>query len=385
MRVRLRCANSDCGRRITTSGQTRDPGVEADRRRRFYRILAALAPMVGIPRARDAAIAATDVSVPSASRYVSAGVIGPEVRRSRGSTEYYEMVEQAMCAYSLSQRKQTSFPEHASSEGLPELARISPDLVWLLLSRARGLAALVLGLPRPRFGAPAPAAFPSWVDRGARGVDPQRDFFPMSRHTCARATVDRLSRTLRDETPDGYWDSASAEHWLRANLTHPMTLLSPNQRRWLRRHWYLPEEWLGPELELLEHDAPPVLDPVPALRVLRRELRHADGLEAHATEEEVDEGLRYWIDTRPVGVALRVLVTSGGRVVGRAACRLEEPEWTAGSATELRFVTENREEGSTTFDLAAAKVILPWRVMEGANDELAKRVVPLSPPGQRQR
>src|SRR5690606_808243 len=139
-----------------------------------------LTPLVGIVRARDRAIEASGIHFTTASRYLARGVIGSEVRRYRGEADYYSMVEQVMRVYALAQRKQNDFPTHDARRPDPPVRKVDDGLLWLLLSRARGIAALVLGLPRPTFGETTPAAFPSWIDRGARGIDPMREFFPPS-------------------------------------------------------------------------------------------------------------------------------------------------------------------------------------------------------------
>jgi hypothetical protein len=224
-----------------------------------------------------------------------------------------------------------------------------------------------MGLPRPAFGAVAPTAFPSWIDRGARGVDPQREFFPLSRHACAREIGHGLERTLLTDTPDGYWDSQGARIWLRTRVAAPP---QPDE-----------EDWLGPDLEELDRDPPPVPDPAAALRIVRREVLDADRLDAEGQEERGDhEALRYWLESAKAGTILRVRITVGGRVVGRAEAKLEAPDGVADNAAELRLEAEDHDGKTTMLVVGGERVSIPWRATAGADAELAKRLLELPRP-----
>lgn len=381
MRVRVRCAVSTCGHRFTVSGGIRNSAAEADRRRAFFESLIALIPLVGIVRARDRAIETSQIHLTTASRHVAKGVIGAKLRRYRGAADHYYMVEQVMRVYGLARRKQSDFPNPKPMRSNPPLKKVEPGLVWLLLSRARGIAALVLGLPRPTFGEAAPSGFPSWIDRGARGVDPQRAFYPRSRHACAAETVERLHGSVVAETPDGYWASPAARDWLRTRLLPPTALLTHTERGRLRAAGVLPdEEWWGPSLEMLEEEPPPVPDPSLVLGLLKRDILHARHLAAAALMEDVDEGLRYWVETTKSGTVLRVRVTLGGRTVGRAEAELEKRFRIADNAAELRLDAEDRNAKAVKLVVGRERLTLPGRSTGGPDHELAKRLISPSAP-----
>jgi hypothetical protein len=366
LRVRAKCASSGCGHRFTIAGRVRDWQAEAERRGTFFDSLAVLTPLVGIVRARDRAIETSEIHFTTASHNLAEGTIGSEFRRYREAAEYYSMVEHVVRVYGLSQRKQSDFPKHDPARPDPPVDEVEPDLLWLLLSRARGIAALVTGLPRPAFGEAAPSTFPSWIDRGAGGVDPLRRFFPPSRHVCALEIVEHIHRTVVAETPEGYWGSHGARDWLRTKLRSPEGLLRMDKERW------------QPSLEELDQDRPPVTDPVMVLRILRREILHAKQLAADAFTESVDDRLRYWVETAAMGNVLRVRVTLGGRSVGRAEARLPTPCRTDDNAARLQLDVEDHNAEAVKLVVGQEKVVLPWREMAGADNALAERLV--SPP-----
>lgn len=383
MRVRVRCAGSTCGYRFTVSGGVRDWQAEAERRRAFFDALATLTPLVGIVRARDRAVVTTGTHFTTASRKLAGGVIGPDVRRYRGSADYYSMVEQVVRVYGLAQRRQNDFPICDPRRPDPPVRKIDNGLFWLLLSRARGIAALVLGLPRPSFGEPAPAAFPSWIDRGARGVDPMRGFYPLSRHACAAEIIERLHQTVVAETPNGYWASPGASDWLRTKVA-PMTLLSHTAQRHAGADAQLRgAAWWGPGVEEFDVEPPPVPEPTMALRILNREILYAKRLSASALAESVDEGLRYWVELAGAGNVVRVRVTHGGRTVGRAEARLTKPFRIADNAAELRLVKEDQDAKNVKLAVGRGKFMIPWRSTAGADHELAGRLVSAPAPAAR--
>lgn len=384
MRVRVRCAGTACGHRFTVSGGVRNAEAEAERRRAFLESLIALTPLVGIARARNRAIEASGIHFTTASRYLARGVIGSEFRQYRGEADYYSMVEQVMRAYALAHRKQDDFPRRDARRPDPALKRVHHHLLWLLLSRARGIAALVLGLPQPAFGEPVPAAFPSWIDRGARGIDPLRRYFPPSRHSCATEILERLPQSVVAETPDGYWASPAAGDWLRTKVV-PMSQLSRGERRRLGTgaQPHHTERW-EPNVEGLEQDPPPVQDPSLVLQLLDREVREARRLSAAALVESVDDGLRYWVETTGTGTVLGVRVTLGRRTVGRAEAQVTKPFRKADNAARLRLVAEDRKGSMVKLLVGRERVNLPWRLPAEADSELMEQLVSLPAPTDRQ-
>jgi hypothetical protein len=382
LRVRVRCANPECGRRLTVTGGIRDRRAEIERRVAFFHSLAALTPLVGIVRARDRAIETSGINFTTGSHSLAKGTIGAGLRRyGKEADDYYSMVEQVVRVYGLGQRKQTDFPTRNPLGRNPPVKKVEPALLWLLLSRARGIAALVLELPRPAFGETAPSAFPSWIDRGARGADPLRTFFPPSRHACASEILEHLHRTMVAETPDGYWASPEASDWLRMELLPPTSQLTLAERsRTLANSQNEEEERWEPDLEELTRKPPPVPDPTMVLRLVKREIQHAQHLAAEALKENVDDGLRYWVEVTQSGGGLSVRVTRGGRTVGRAEARLEKRFRKADNAAELRRVAEDRKAKTVTLVVGGQKVIIPWRPAAGIDPDLAGRLVP--PPAQ---
>lgn len=380
MRVRVRCAGPACGHRFTVSGGVRIPEAEAERRRAFFETLIALTPLVGIARARDRAIEASGIHFTTASRHLARGVIGSEFRQYPEEAGYFSMLEQVMRVYGLAHRRQSDFPAGDPKRPEPAFMKVHHHLLWLLLSRARGIAALVLGLPKPAYGEPLPAAFPSWIDRGARGIDPLRRYFPPSRHSCATEILERLHRTVVAETTDGYWASPDARDWLRTKLLPPTALLAQTERTRLRANGLSPEDegWRGPDLEELYREPPPVPDPTVVLRPVERDILHAKHLAATALIENVDEGLRYWVDTTQAGTVLRVRVTLGRRTVGRAEATLEKRYRTADNAAELLLDSQDRKAKAVKLLVGWDRLTLPWRSTDGPDHELATRLV--SPP-----
>ncbi len=385
MRVRVRCAGTACGHRFTVSGGVRNAKAEAERRRAFFETLIALTPLVGIARARDRAIEASGIHFTTASRHLARGVIGSEFRQYRGEVGYYSVLEQVVRVYGLAHRRQSDFPARDLKRPDPALKKVHQHLLWLLLSRARGIAALVLGLPQPEFGEPAPAAFPSWIDRGARGIDPLRRHFPPSRHSCATEILEYLHRTLVAETPDGYWNSLAARDWLRTKVVPAMSLVSHGEQRlWGRGAEPQHADRWDSYVEGLNQDPPPVPDPSLVFRLLDREVREARRLSADALVESVDDGLGYWVETTGTGTVLGVRVTLGRRTVGRAEAQVAKPFREADNAARLRLIAEDRKGNMVKLIVGRERVNLPWRSPAGADYELMEQLVWLPPPTDRQ-
>jgi hypothetical protein len=364
VRVRYRCGTPGCRRHVTVCGQIRDRAAEARRLHDFFTNLAALVPALGVARARDHARATSGVSLATASRAISHGRI-PQESRHRGDRWYYAVIESALRSYAASHRKES---QHLtpSMPPPPDVSSMDPELLWLLLSRARGIASLVIGLSRPEFGQLAPTAFPSWIDCGARNVDPRRYLFPSSRFRCAATIIDSLPWTVVSEVPSTSWDDHTARAWL-SRYTSPSWEEDAAPHR--IQEWF--EDYFdinGPPFEV---HRPPVVESELALDVLRREVLAALRLRAAPRDGDAEAGIGYWLDTGVDGSLMRIRITRRARVIGEAAIKRDAT--TAANTSKLRVLYQ--DEGDEVPSLEVGGSAIPQRARGGPNEELADQLV----------
>lgn len=186
--------------------------MEERRRTEFFSNLVALYPSLGIARARDRARAASSVSRATASRLVRSGRIPAEYRTEDHPPDRYDLLERVMKLYSAQSSRKPEPPPAVTEQSSAGLDLVERRTFWLVLSRVRGLAALIRG---PSSGSSGRLEdFPSWIDLGARDADAMREYYPLSLAACARFAEKEVVQHVLEQTPPCWWSSLESWRWL---------------------------------------------------------------------------------------------------------------------------------------------------------------------------
>lgn len=366
------------------SGRRRDPAAERAARIPFYRTLATVYDGMGLPRARNHAREVAGISAATASRLIGMGWVPRAYLDGTCSPKRLAFLDQCMQVYAAAYSRKSSRVGRLAAQAGGRSWFSSLNLkgcrkrfaleFWRAVSRARGIAAMVVGWDRATFGQPVPQVYPSWIDRFAPDADELRAYYPPSSwrvmEICTQSVVKDVCKSMRGGGrwwPDEItrWMDWWAHHWFEDTY-----VLRYEEEPWNQSLQAEKDEFNGAlSIDQVAEHARAYPYPIPVTDVeafVERLVEHlcqmklrADGLggERHLVQDrEIDRGYTYWLYQR-AREEPEVMVCRGRRILGR--CAFDSPHlWEGQVELDVYGLEVMHEKGEVRIPIRGSSDVL---------------------------